>query len=521
MDVEKGLVLDELQRIGASSTFENKPVMQKLLAYLVNEFLEGRSDQISGFSIGVDVFARAQSADPTSTALVRNNALRLRRLLETYYLGEGKTDPVRINIPRGKYVPEIAANDRSALAESGFDNVQVPTAAVLPFRNLSIDPDLDFAALGLSQELSDALACYQDVRVIGMTSRDAYDDATLSLTDEFKDKKIQYLVDGDLRRHGQKIRIGIRLLDVLSGGQIWSSHYALNLEEHDLFEVQEQIARRVASSVGGDYGHINQRRMRAIQRSRPRTLKEQDVLLMQYSKNVVVNEKVEREFQETVVRALAEDPESALLNALLAGTYVAIWQMAIPGTDDPLGKVAYYAEKAYAIDPGHHVVQSVLGNKYFLFDEKDRFLDLFEQIHDALPNSPMRSGGWALYLSFFGEWERGKELLDRIIADNAQLPGWLYSVECMYHYRLHDYESALVGANKFRIPGLFWGPVLRIAVLGQLGRPAEAETEIQTLFEWRPDFAEMGRTLFGRMFKEDSLIEHLVEGLGKAGLKVA
>lgn len=521
MDVETNLVLAELQRIGASKEFRNKPVMQELLKYLVTEHLEGRSEQISGFSIGVDVFGRAQSTDPTSTALVRNNALRLRRLLETYYLGDGKNDLVHIDIPKGKYIPKILRNDMGASAKSGAADIRIPTAAVLPFRNFSANAELDYVALGFSQELSDALTAYEDIRIIGVTSREPFDDAMLSNPEESTGKEIEYLVDGELRSRGQFSKISIRLLDAADRRQIWSSHYGLDTKEDDLFEVQEKIARLVASHVGGDFGQINQNRLRIMRSSRPRSLAEQDILLRQYSKNLVVNEQVEREFNRTLVEALAEDPDSALLNALVAGNYGGLWQMGVPGVDDALDKVAFHAEKAYSANPAHQIVLGVMSYKCFLFDEKSRFFELYEQAKDSLPNSPMRLGGWAIYMSFFGEWERGKELIDRILDDNVNVPGWLHGTNCIYYYRLEDYESALVAANKYHIPGLFWGPVSRIATLGQLGRTGEAEADIKTLWEWRPDFADMGRTLFGRMFKEESLIEHLVEGLEKAGLKIA
>ena len=398
--------------------------------------------------------------------------------------------------------------------------MRLPSVAVLPFRNLSVDAELDYVALGFSQELSDALTSYEDIRVIGMASREAYDGSMLSNPDESGGQKIEYLIDGDLRSRGQEVRVGIRLLEAKDGRQVWSTHSRLNLEHDDLFEVQEQVARKVASHVGGEYGQINKTRLDAIRSSRPRSLAEQDVLLKHYSLNITPNEGLEAEFNKTVREALAAEPESALLNALVAGNYGGLWQMAVPGAQDALEKVEFHAEKAYVINPAHQIVQSTLGYKCFLFDERQRFFELFEQIEDVLPSSPLRLGGWAWLISSFGEWERGKALLDKVLEQNVHVPGWLYGVECLYYYRLHDYEAALAAANRYHIQGLFWGPVCRVVTLGQLGRQAEADAEIQTLLTWRPDFKENARTLFDRMFKEDSLIEHLFEGLDKAGLQV-
>jgi len=125
-----------------------------------------------------------------------------------------------------------------------------------------------------------------------------------------------------------------------------------------------------------------------------------------------------------------------------------------------------------------------------------------------------------MYMCYFGEWERGKKLLDQVIENNVYVPLWLYSVTSLYYYRLHDYEAALVEANKNRIPKLFWGPAFRVSTLGQLGRLAEAEKEFEAVLEFRPDFVEKGRHLMGCFIKETSLLEHFFEGFAKIGVKI-
>ena len=140
---------------------------------------------------------------------------------------------------------------------------------------------------------------------------------------------------------------------------------------------------------------------------------------------------------------------------------------------------------------------------------------------DGLANSPLRLGGWAMYICLLGEWERGKKLLDKVFENNVNVPMWLYGITCLYYYRTHDYETALVEANKNRIPGLFWGPAYRTAVLGQLGRLAEAKEEFESLLQCRPDFVEKGRFLMGCFIKETSLLEYVFEGFAKIGVKIA
>ncbi|MFZ2100693.1 MAG: hypothetical protein WAU86_09030, partial [Oricola sp.] len=91
-----------------SETFSRSERSRDLLKYIVERDLEGESDRLKGFAIALDVFDREDNFDPSTDAVVRVQAGRLRDLLETYYSGEGADAPLRITIPRGTYVPVYA-----------------------------------------------------------------------------------------------------------------------------------------------------------------------------------------------------------------------------------------------------------------------------------------------------------------------------------------------------------------------------------------------------------------------------
>ncbi len=522
MELAREQIVEELERISASEAFRSKPVMRRLLSYLVKECIEGRSEQIKGYSIGVDVFGQGAGFDPDEGALVRNNAVRLRGLLKTYYLSDGKEDPVVIDIPKGRYVPRItentvSSNENNAAARPGTaDDPRQAVVAVLPLKNLSNDPALNFLASGFSHELSDALTKFDDLRVIGV-SRFADGDVS---ADEISNKGIGFLVDGEIKPFQTRIKISYRLLNAADSSQLWGDSFKFDMELDNLFDIQERISGRIASLIGGEYGHVNQFRYQSILNSRPGSLDEQDILLKHYHHVTVLTDESRGEFYREVLAALEERPDSALLNAIAGGFYGEIWAAAGPGADEALREFARLTEKAYKLNPNHQVVLGNLGFKCFAFNERDRFFCLFEESEEWLAKSPLRLGGWAMHMCLLGEWERGKKLVDQVVENNLHVPSWLYGVTCLYYYRLRDYETALVEANKNRIPGLFWGPAYRTAVLAQLGRLAEAEKEFETLLECRPDFEEKGRRLMGCYIKEDSLLEHVFDGFAKIGKKI-
>ena len=94
----------------ASSTARrssNRSDRQRFLKYIVNETLAGRSDRLTGYNLALEVFGRPETFDPAVDPLVRIEAARLREKLREYYGAEGQNDPIRIDLPKGTYTPQI------------------------------------------------------------------------------------------------------------------------------------------------------------------------------------------------------------------------------------------------------------------------------------------------------------------------------------------------------------------------------------------------------------------------------
>ncbi|MGI9263367.1 MAG: hypothetical protein ACR2QU_00470, partial [Gammaproteobacteria bacterium] len=255
--------------------------------------------------------------------------------------------------------------------------------------------------------------------------------------------------------------------------------------------------------------------------SRPRSLNEHDVQLKHYHLATVLTEEAILDYQKSLDIALQNDPESPLLNALKASGYRTIWHGLFPGFEEAREKISYFAEKAYSLNPNHQAIVTVLGGKCFDFDERARFFSLYERHGRALANSPLLMGAWAIYAAYFGKWAMGMQMTHAVLKNNIDVPAWIHGMPAMNHYRQGNYEDALIEANKVHIHRLFWGPVIRSSVLGQLGRLDQARKEYQAVLECRPDFPENGRILLGRFFKEPDLLDQFCEGLDKFGVTLA
>ncbi len=527
MELEGKVIVEELNRICASKEFVTKPVIKKFLTYLITEYVEGRSDQLKGYTIGLDVFDLGKGFDPDQNPLVRINAGRLRRLLKMYYLEEGKNDLIQIDIPKGTYCPVITKRNEDSLTAKSKPHFSPAmemgdsSIAVLPFKNISNNKELDFLAYGFARDLSDALTKFDDLRVVGASK--GYDDnhSYSKTLDQLRNKGVGFLIDGDIKAFGKNAKISFRLINVSNNAQLWVHHFKFDLENDDLFETQEKITQLIAGHVGGAFGPVNRFRYRILKKSRPNSLNEQDVLLKFYHHIALLTRESAAEFHKVAFEALEKEPESALLNSLVGSIYTTIYSLDFPGADEAFKKAGPLIEKAYAINPDHSLIRSNLATKCFFYDERERFFELVNRDKEWIANSSIYLGAYAHRACTFGEWELGIELLDRVFDNNLYVALWLHGVYSLYYYRKGDYEKALESANKYQIPGLFWGPIHRLTALSQLGRLEQAEKEYQALLKYRPDFMERGRYLMRIQIKDALLFKQLLEGFEKIGVELA
>src|SRR6476660_1013930 len=103
---EQEAVREELSRILNSGPFRQSQRRQRFLKHIVNKTLAGRSEQLTGYNLALEIFGRPATFDPAVDPFVRIEAARLREKLREYYDGEGQRDPIRISLPKGAYVPQ-------------------------------------------------------------------------------------------------------------------------------------------------------------------------------------------------------------------------------------------------------------------------------------------------------------------------------------------------------------------------------------------------------------------------------
>ncbi len=511
----------QIEKLCASEEFKSKLLICKLLRYLIKETIEGREDKLKGFTIAIEVFNKDHHFDSDKDPLVRIHAGRLRRMLKMHYAGIGKNDPIRIDIPKGRYIPFFSFNNPSLDEQIGTTIAQNnstlgPTVVVLPFKNLAGNADKDYFALGLAEELSVELTKFEELTIFGSTPFANQNISEADKNEFIISKGIRFIIDGGVHWAGNKIKLLVKLTDTLKGEQIWADRYTVELTPDNIFEVQEKISSEVSCILGSEYGIILQRLSLESKRVKPKDIDTFDAILKFHYYQACQSPESAMQAFTALQHVLSKENDSGLATAMLAGLHVSLYLLDMPNAAYSLEQLHILSEKAFKLAPNSFMVRLVLAIKYFINNEKDRFLNEVEKCLSMNSKSPLRLGNVGQYLSLYGEWERGKLILDRVMQMNVSYPAYLLGPTTLYYYRKKEYDKALKEANQYDTP--FWGPMLKAATLGQLNRLSEAEVSIAHLKQLKPNFENEATYLISRFVKEDELVEHVIEGLKKAGM---
>ncbi len=273
----------QLALILQSAGFTNAIRSQRFLKFAVEHTLAGEQDVVKETVLGVEVFDRKTDFDPRIDAIVRVEATKLRTRLNEYYQGEGVSAPVVIEIPKGTYVPlfsvrteipDATASPKPASKltrhtmivagvagaalilcgvglwfafgpglRAGPQAGETPAIAILPFLNLSSEPENAYFSDGLADQLTDAMAQVDGLRVASRTSAFSFRGKPIKATEIGKQLRVDDILEGSVQRSNGRVRITLQLIRTRDGYHSWSQTF--DRDFRNIFEVQDEISRAV------------------------------------------------------------------------------------------------------------------------------------------------------------------------------------------------------------------------------------------------------------------------------------
>lgn len=305
-------VRSQLERILRSKRFSASERLSRFLRYTVEAVLAGRGGELKEYLIGVEVFDRRSSYDPRLEPIVRVEARRLRSRLREYYEQEGRGDALRIVLPTGKYVPEFQTGGEPTVTASPKER----RLAVLPFAARSGNEEDEYFSEGLAEELIHALTRVDGLTVVAWPSAHEFKGEPVDLRRVAEQLGVTSVLEGSVRRQGDRLRIAAQLICATSGAYLWSETYERRME--DVFAIQEEIAQAIAAKF------LPQAQREPLCSPRPASLDAYHAYLWgRYhwnKRSYAALEKAKTFFEE----AIAADPNYAAAWAGLADTYAVL-----------------------------------------------------------------------------------------------------------------------------------------------------------------------------------------------------
>ncbi|HVX66599.1 MAG TPA: tetratricopeptide repeat protein [Bryobacteraceae bacterium] len=320
--------------------------MRRFLRFVVEQTLEGRGGELKEYLLGLEIFDRDEKFDPRIDPIVRVEARRLRAKLKTYYETDGRDETLRIELPTGSYVPRFGSRAAAAEPEAVAAAAPAGGIAVLPFANLSREPDSEYFSDGLTEELIHALTKVDGLRVVAWNSAAKLRDRQDDITQIGRELKVAAVLMGSIRTSGGRLRVMARLIEVASGSFLWSETFDRQME--DLFAIQEEISRAIVNTLR--IRLIGPRSARSGVRGRSNLEAYTLYLKGRFHWNKRTREGLERAiryFRE----AVALDPSLAAGHAGLADAYTLMTEHGLARPREAMPEAKAEALEALRLDP--------------------------------------------------------------------------------------------------------------------------------------------------------------------------
>ena len=386
--------------------------------------------------------------------------------------------------------------------------------AVLPFKNLSGDPEQDYFSDGMTRDIITDLSKFRNLMVISSNTTFLYKEKPVSAQAVGSELGVRYTTEGSVQKAGAKVRINVQLIDASNGAHVWAERYESEYE--DIFSLQSDIVQAIVSTLAVRISKIEQGR---AMRKQPQNLEAYDYLLRGqelYHRNTRVSNNLAGEM---FANAIELDPNYAEAHSGLGWVYSA--KAAYGWTEFPgkaLDSAYQYGRKALELDISNSTAHSLLCRIYAFQNQYDRAIAEAEQAIELNPNDAgsYQELGWVLLWS--GRVDEAIVALERSLRLDSASPrnSWWHLGMAYYLKGRYDAAVQVLEQGIVKKPDFAGHYISLAAAYARLGRSDEAARAADDLRRLDPFFEVES---FGAGFRVSADREAIVEGLKMAGLK--
>jgi adenylate cyclase len=413
------------------------------------------------------------------------------------------------------YQPSTPPMEAASVEKMAFPLPDKPSIAVLPFNNLSGDPEQEYFSDGLAEEIISALSGVPKLFVIARNSTFTYKGKPVKVQQVAEELGVRYVLEGSVRKAGDKVRITAQLVDALNGHHLWAKRYDRNIS--DIFAVQDEITKNIITAM-----QVKLTEGEQVQAAAKGTNN-----LEAYLKCLQSNEYAHRVNPESVALAIQLAEEAIVLDPEYAWAYyqlgkahvVAVWVRASKSPKESIGKAMESLQKAIALDSNLAEAHGRLGFLYAMTRQYDKAVAEAEKAVTLDPNSAMAHVMLGKTLVFDGRWEESIPEYKKAIRLNPIPPNmYLYSLGLSYCWT-GQHEEGIRWCEKAvrEEPNSLFARLMMTVVYSLSGRDKQAQAELAEVLRIQPKFTLKG---FEKKltYKKEEDREKFLGALRKAGL---
>lgn len=475
---------DQLELMNGDDVIPLQPQAFSLLVFLI----ENRDRVVSKDEIFENVWQGRTVGDGTLNARV--NALR--RALEDDGVKQSmiKTYPrqgfrfvgkmTHSQTPSNTNTPPIQQSEPERVNISS--PAEKASLAVLPFVNISGDQEQVYFADGLTEDLITDLSKIRELFVIARNSSFSYRNSPKMVTEIGTELGVAHVLEGSIRKAGNRVRINAQLVDADSGGHVWADRYDGDVQE--IFDVQDEIASKIVNAL-----QINLTG-RTENYRQTRSVEAYELSLRGRAKFFMFSPETNMESIQLFDQAIAIDPNFSDAWAGQVFPYQSGWSFAWPGYDDGLTIAGNKAKRAVELAPNSSLAHARLGWVNTFLRKPEEAISSFERSISLDPNNADTYVWFSESLNYAGYPERALEAGKKsLLFDPVAPPNVLHHIAHAYFLAGDLKNAAVYDARAIRMAPSF--PPARIvmaAILAESGKIDEAKEQISDLLEIDPGY---------------------------------
>jgi adenylate cyclase len=398
-----------------------------------------------------------------------------------------------------------------------------PSIAVLPFTNMSADPEQEYFSDGITEDIITELTKFHSLSVIARNSSFSFKGRTVKVQEVAHDLGVQYVVEGSVRKAGNRVRITAQLIEALTGDHVWAQRYDRQLE--DIFAVQDDVSQTIVATIAG---RLDEAAARRAKHKPPENMTAYDCFLRGLHQYNTHEERSLMEARQFFQEAVDLDANYARAHAYLALTIFTLAFYVHTDADD-LDEALAVAEKAVALDNDEPFAYAAVGLVMFMQERDSKGIANLRRSITLNPHDPELAHWLGFILTYAGELEEGIEWLRTALRLNPRHSNGHTALGiALYLAKLYDEAIDVLKAD----PGLKqrWTLCYLAAANAQLGRSDEAHAAAQEFVaKMQTEIRERGEPvptsgleivqIETAFFRRQSDAEHFLDGMRGAGLE--